>query len=88
MCASSKQGRSSWTSDAQWSSSTAAATSAGLRRGRVDAAGEPAERQGLDEHAPRSGQRGEEEALAAEERGLDPADELDVVADALVEGDV
>ncbi len=42
------------------------------RHGGEHALGEPAERQRLQPDPARAGQRGEEQALAAEERGLDP----------------
>src|SRR5262245_8017766 len=58
----------------------AAATAAGLRRRRVDASSQAAERQRLQPHASRSAHRREEETLAAEERRLDAAHHLDVVA--------
>src|SRR6185295_1261374 len=54
-----------------------AAAAAGLRGGGVDAARESAERQRLEPHASGSAQRREEQAFAAEQRGLDPARELD-----------
>src|SRR5262245_45392053 len=53
-----------------------------LRRGGVDAIRHAAERQRLQPHAAGALQRREEDAFSAEERRLDPADELDVVVDA------
>ena len=50
-----------------------------LRRGLVDAVGEAAEGQRLQPDLAGAGQGREEEPLAAEERRLHPADELDVV---------
>src|SRR5262245_46114909 len=55
------------------------APAAGLRRGGVNPAREPAERKRLEPDAPGTLQRGEEEPLAAEERRLQFPDELDVV---------
>ena len=49
--------------------------------GLGDAIGQAAERQRLQPHVAGPGERGEEQALAAEERRLHPADELDVVVD-------
>src|SRR5262249_220221 len=49
------------------------------RGGLVDAIGEAAQGQRLQPHAAGAGERREEDALAAEERGLDLAHELDVV---------
>src|SRR5437762_8242269 len=53
----------------------------------VDPSRQPAERQRLQPDAPGAGQRGEEQSFAAEERRLDPADKLDVVADRRLQGD-
>src|SRR5262249_44949605 len=57
------------------------------RGGLVDAIGEPAERQRLQPHAAGAGERREEDPLAAEERGLDLAYELDVVVHRRLERD-
>src|SRR5688500_7744865 len=58
-----------------------------LRRGLVDAVGQAAQRQRLQPDVAGAGQRGEEEPLAAEERRLDLADELDVVVHGRLQGD-
>ena len=55
------------------------AAPAGLRRRLVDAVGQAAERQRLQPHLAGAAQRREEQPLAAEERRLHLADELDVV---------
>src|SRR4051812_36032331 len=57
-------------------------------RGRgVDAVRHAAERQGLQPDASGALQRREEDAFPAEQRRLDPADELDVVVDAWLQRD-
>jgi len=52
----------------------------GLRGRLVDAVRQPAERQRLQPDPSRAGEVGEEQALTTEERRLDAAHELDVVA--------
>src|SRR5690606_27389978 len=52
---------------------------------REDAPGEPRERARLQPPAAGAGERGAEQAVAAEQRGLEPADPLDVVRDARLE---
>src|SRR5688572_32140079 len=59
-------------------------------RGRcclVDPVGHAAERQRLQPCTTRPGQRGEEQSFSPEQRGLDLAHELDVVADRRLERD-
>src|SRR5690606_32661711 len=63
----------------------AATASAGLRCSSVDAAGETRERQRLQPDGAGSAERCEEQAFAAEERGLYSADKLDVVIDTRLE---
>src|SRR5687767_78645 len=55
------------------------------RHGRDDAVGETAQGKRLEPHAARSAQRGEEQTLTAKQRGLDLADELDLVVDRRLE---
>src|SRR5262245_23245898 len=57
------------------------AAAAEPRNGLVDAVGEAAERERLQPHLAGSSEAREEESLAAEERGFDLADVLDVVGD-------
>src|SRR5690606_8793300 len=59
----------------------AGALAAGARGAGDDAVGQPAERQRLQPHRARSAQRGEEQALAAKQRRLHAADELNVIVD-------
>src|SRR5437868_12582857 len=56
-------------------------TVAGLRGGSDNTPGETRERQRLEPDLPRAAQCGEEQTFAAEERGFDAADVLDVVGD-------
>src|SRR5213078_1835491 len=63
-----------------------AATAAGLRRSRDDAAGEARERQRLQPDFSGAAQRGEEKALAAKEGGFDATDVLKVVGNRGLEG--
>src|SRR5690606_34917534 len=65
----------------------AAILAAGLRRGGEHAPGHARERQRLQPHRARAGERGQEHAFAAEQHALDPADSLDVHVDAGVERD-
>src|SRR5262245_56613197 len=64
-----------------------AAAPAGLRSGGVDAAGQARERQRLEPHAARATQGCEEQTLAAEQRGLEPAHELNVVGHRRLQSD-
>src|SRR5687768_8515769 len=63
------------------------ARSTRARRCGDDPIGEPRERHRLEQDPTRSGERGEEQALTAEERGLDPRHHLDVVLDLLLHRD-
>src|SRR4030095_6457992 len=63
------------------------APTAHLWGGAVNAIGHAAERQRLQPHFSRTGERREEDALAAKERRLYFADELDVVGDAWLQRD-
>src|SRR6476469_6782963 len=58
-----------------------AAASANAWNRFVDAPGQAAQRQRLQPHASGPGERCEKEPFASEQRGLDTADELNVVTD-------
>ena len=53
----------------------------------MDAVGQTREREGLEPHPARAGQRSEEQPFPAKQRRLDPADPDDVVVDGGLEGD-